>query len=88
MKQFVNELYDYEFTGEVKIEESEDEEEITAMVIDEDQGNVDEKTNEKMEDVSKPLVSYEISDEEEIETIVVYLNLKIKFRKNLNILLE
>ena len=88
MKQFVNELYDYEFTEEVKIEESEDEEEITAMVIDEDQGNVDEKTNEKMEDVSKPLVSYEISDEEEIETIVVYLNLKIKFRKNLNILLE
>ena len=33
------------------------------MVIDEDQDTVDEKkTKEKMEDVSKPLVSYEISD--------------------------
>ena len=44
------------------------------MVIDEDQNSVDEKTEEKMEDVSKPLVSYEISDEKEIETIVVLLN--------------
>ena len=38
MKQFVNEIYDYEFTGEVNIEESEDEEGILTMVIDEDQG--------------------------------------------------
>ena len=29
------------------------------------------KTEEKMEDVSKPLVSYEISNKEEIETILV-----------------
>ena len=48
MKQFVNELYYYELTWEVKIEESE----------------------EKLKDVTKPLVSCEISDEEEIETIV------------------
>ena len=41
------------------------------MVIDEDQDSVDEKTEQKMEDVSKPLVSFEISDEEEIEMIVV-----------------
>ena len=34
MKQFVNELYDYEFTAEVKIKESEDEEEIPTMVRD------------------------------------------------------
>ena len=34
MKEFVNELYDYELTGEVKIEESEDEEEIPTTVID------------------------------------------------------
>ena len=74
MEQFVNELQDYGLTGEVKVEESEDEEEISVMVIDEDQDSVYEKTEEKMEDVSKPLVSYEISGEEEIETIVVYLN--------------
>ena len=47
MKQFVNELYDYELTGEVKIEESEDEEEIPTIVIDQDQDNVDEKMEEK-----------------------------------------
>ena len=34
MKEFVNELYDYELTGEFKIEESEDEEEIPTIVID------------------------------------------------------
>ena len=49
----------------------EDEEEILAMVIDEDQDRIDEKTEEKIEDVSKPLISYEINDEKEIETIVV-----------------
>ena len=54
-----NELCDYEFTGEVKIEESEDEEEIPTMVIDEDQDSVDEKTEEKKDD-SKPLVSVEL----------------------------
>ena len=59
MKQFFNELCDYEFTGEVKIEESEDEEEIPTMVIDEDQDSVDEKTEEKKYD-SKPLVSVEL----------------------------
>ena len=48
MKRFVNELYDYGFTGKVKIEESEDEEEILAMDIDGDQDTVDEKTEEKM----------------------------------------
>ena len=58
IKQFVNKLFVYEFTGEVKIEEIEDEEEIPTMVLDEDQDNVDEKTEEKMKDVSKPLVSY------------------------------
>ena len=47
MKQFVNELYDYELTEEVKIEESEDEEEIPTIVIDQDQDNVDEKMEEK-----------------------------------------
>ena len=49
----------------------EDEEEILAMVIDEDQDSVDEKTEEKIEDVSKPLILYEINDKKEIETIVV-----------------
>ena len=39
------------------------------MVIDEDQNDVDEKTEGKMENVSKPLVSYEISEEKETETI-------------------
>ena len=41
------------------------------MVIDEDQDSVDEKAEEKLKDVFKPLVSYEISEVEEIETIVV-----------------
>ena len=44
MKQLVNEMYKYEFTREVKIEQSEDEEEIPTRVIDEDQDSVDEKT--------------------------------------------
>ena len=35
------------------------------MVIDEDQDSIEEKTKEKMKDISKPLVSYEISDEKE-----------------------
>ena len=71
MKSFVNELYDYEFTGEVKIKESEDAKEIPTMVIDEEDECVDEKTQEKTERFSKPLSSYEIIDEEDIETIVV-----------------
>ena len=41
------------------------------MAMDKDQDSVDEKTEEKKEDVSKLLVSYKISDEEEIETLVV-----------------
>ena len=36
-----------------------------------------------MEDDSKPLVSYEISSEEEIEAIVIRLNWEIRFRKKL-----
>ena len=47
MKQFVNELYDYEFTGEVKINKTEDEEEISTVVIDEDQDIMGEKSEEK-----------------------------------------
>ena len=53
--------HQYKFTGEVKIEESEDEEEILTMVKTIDQDSVNEKSEENMEDVSKPLVSYEIS---------------------------
>ena len=33
MKQFVDELCDYEFTGEVKIKESESNEEIPTKVV-------------------------------------------------------
>ena len=36
-----------------------------------DQDRVDEKTEGKMEDVSQPLVSFEISDKEQIEMIAV-----------------
>ena len=71
MKQFVNKLSDYKFTSETRIEEIEDEEEIPTMVLDEDPDGTDKKTEEKMEDVSKPLVSYEINNEEEIETIAI-----------------
>ena len=42
VKQFVNEMYDHEFTGKVKIEDREDEEETLAMVI-EDYDSVGEK---------------------------------------------
>ena len=45
MKQLAN---DYEFTGEVKFKESEDDEEILKMVIDEDQDNVAKKTEDKI----------------------------------------
>ena len=65
MKKFVNELYDYELRGKIKIKQSGDEKEIPTMVIDEDQDSIEEKTKEKMKDISKPLVSYEISDEKE-----------------------
>ena len=65
MKKFVNELYDYELRGKIKIKQSGDEKEIPTRVIDEDQDSIEEKTKEKMKDVSKPLVSYEISDEKE-----------------------
>ena len=47
MKQFVNKLWDYEFTGETKIEEREDVEETLTIVIDEDQDSVDKKRGEK-----------------------------------------
>ena len=55
IKQFVNEQHDYEFTGEVKMEECEDEEEILTMAVDEDRESLDEKTEGKKEDVFKPL---------------------------------
>ena len=71
MKQFVIELYDYRFTWEVKMKESEAEEEIPTMIKDEDQDGLDEKTEEKMEDISKLQVLYQIGDKHEIETIVV-----------------
>ena len=34
-------LYNYEFAGEVKIEESENDEEIPTIAVDEDQGSVE-----------------------------------------------
>ena len=41
------------------------------MVTDEDQDRVDKKREEKIKYVYRPLVSYQISDEEEIETIFI-----------------
>ena len=52
-------------------ERKEAEEEIPTMIKDEDQDGLDEKTEEKMEDVSKLQVLYQIGDKHEIETIVV-----------------
>ena len=74
MKQVFNKLCDYEFIRKVKIEESKDKKEIPTMVIDEDQDSDDVKTEEKVEDVFKPLVSYEIRDEEEISKVPLSLN--------------
>ena len=74
MKQFFNELCDYEFTGEVKVDEYEDEEDIPIMVKAEDQNRLDEKAKQKMGDVSKPLVSYEIRGKKEKKTTVVKSN--------------
>ena len=53
MKKFFNELYEHEFNEEVKVKEKKCKEQILAMVIDEDQDSVYEKTEEDMEDVSK-----------------------------------
>ena len=53
MKKFFNELYEHEFNEEVKVKEKKYKEQILAMVIDEDQDSVYEKTEEDMEDVSK-----------------------------------
>ena len=74
MKEVFNELCDYEFIRKVKIKESKDKEEMPTMVIDEDQDSDDVKTEEKVEDVFKPIVSYEISDEEEISKVALSLN--------------
>ena len=74
MKEVFNELCDYEFIRKVKIEESKYKEEMPTMVIDEDQDSDDVKTEEKVEDVFKPIVSYEISDEEEISKVALSLN--------------
>ena len=52
-------------------ERKEAEEEIPTMIKNEDQDGLDEKTEEKMEDVSKLQVLYQIVDKHEIETIVV-----------------
>ena len=60
MKEFVSELQDHQFTGKIKIKESEDKEEILTIFIDEDQ-------DKKIE----PLVEYKINDKEEIRTIAV-----------------
>ena len=67
MKQLVNELYDYELTGEVKIKESEDDEKILTMVIDEDQDNVAKKAEEKM---GKMFLNHQFH-ENELEMIVL-----------------
>ena len=74
MKQVFNKLCDYEFIRKVKSEESKDKKEIPTMVIDEDQDSDDVKTEEKVEDVFKPLASYEIRDEEEISKVALSLN--------------
>ena len=83
MKEVFNELCDYEFIRKVKIEESKDKEEMPTMVIDEDQDSDDVKTEEKVEDVFKPIVSYEISDEEEISKVALSLNWKIRLTKKI-----
>ena len=48
--------------------------EIPTTVKDEHQEGVDEKTQEKMEDVSNLLVSYQIGDKKEIEMILALLS--------------
>ena len=81
MKKFISELYDYKYTGEAKSEESEEEDEIATFVDDDEE---DEKSNNnETEEVRVPtIVSYEISDEEELDIIVsclFLLSVKIKF---------
>ena len=68
MKKFISELYDYEYTGEGKSEESEEEDEIPTFVDDDEE---DEKSNNNEPAVGLPaIVSHEISDEEELDIIV------------------
>ena len=66
----IHELYDYEYTGEGKSEESEEEEDEIPTFVDDDEE--DEKSNNnETEEVRVPaIVSYEISDEEELDIIV------------------
>ena len=69
MKKFISELYDYEYTGEGKSEESEEEDEIPTFVDDNEE---DEKSNNnETKNVRVPaIISYEISGEEELDMIV------------------
>ena len=69
MKKFISELYDYEYTGEGKSEESKEEDEIPTFVDDDEE---DEKSNNNdTEEVRVPaIVSYEISEEGELVIIV------------------
>ena len=71
MKKFLSELYDYEYTGEGKSEDSEEEDEIPPFVDDDEE---DEKSNNnETEKVRAPaIVSYEISDEEELDIIYLF----------------
>ena len=79
MKKFISELYDYEYTGESKSEETEEEDEIPTFVDDDEE---DEKSNNnETEEVRVPaIVSNEISDELDIIVSCYFLlSVKIKF---------
>ena len=69
MMKFISELFDYEYTGEGKSEEGKEEDEIPTFV---DGDEEDEKSNNnEIEEVRVPaIVSFEISDEKELDIIV------------------
>ena len=69
MKKFISELYDYEYTGEGKSKESEEEDEIP-IFVDDDEEDKKSNNNETKEVRVPAIVSYEISDEEELDIIV------------------
>lgn len=71
MKQVVNELQDYEFTGKVKIKEMKMKKKYLQCLQMKMKMMQMKKVTLKMEDVPKSLVSYEISDKLEIESIAV-----------------
>ena len=71
MKKFISDLYDYEYRGEGESKESEEEDQIPTFVDDNEED--EKRNNNETEEVwVLAIVSYEISDEEELDIIASF----------------